>query len=146
MISKVRIPPACTLRAKARASRAESSLPPSTVSGSPKQWREAWRPARLLREPDGTRSNPWRGTTEANFSMRTKFSMTLASVVVGAALLGGCNNHKPAAAHFDLTPESNQKYLADNKAQKGVVTTASGLQYRVIHSGSGKKATTPTTV
>ena len=60
--------------------------------------------------------------------MFTKFLTTLATIVVGVCLLGGCNNQKPVASHYDLTPDSNLKYLADNKAQKGVVTTASGLR------------------
>lgn len=31
----------------------------------------------------------------------------------------------------------NEKYLADNKAKKGIVTTPSGLQYEVIKKGDG---------
>lgn len=33
-----------------------------------------------------------------------------------------------------------QAFLAENKTKEGVVTTASGLQYKVIKSGSGQKA------
>ncbi|MCK9409960.1 MAG: FKBP-type peptidyl-prolyl cis-trans isomerase [Bacteroidetes bacterium] len=32
-----------------------------------------------------------------------------------------------------------EKFLAENKVKPGVVTTASGLQYKVIKAGSGKK-------
>jgi FKBP-type peptidyl-prolyl cis-trans isomerase FklB len=32
-----------------------------------------------------------------------------------------------------------EKFLAENKSKPGVVTTASGLQYKVIKAGSGKK-------
>ena len=33
----------------------------------------------------------------------------------------------------------NEKYLADNKEKKGVITTSSGLQYEVLEEGSGDK-------
>jgi FKBP-type peptidyl-prolyl cis-trans isomerase FklB len=32
-----------------------------------------------------------------------------------------------------------EKFLAENKTKSGVVTTASGLQYKIIKAGSGKK-------
>jgi FKBP-type peptidyl-prolyl cis-trans isomerase FklB len=76
--------------------------------------------------------------------MRDKI-LTLAALTLGAALLGGCDNNKPAAT-YELTPESNQKFLSDNGAQKGVVTTASGLQYQVIATGHGAKVMSPTDV
>ncbi|MFA5831886.1 MAG: FKBP-type peptidyl-prolyl cis-trans isomerase [Bacteroidota bacterium] len=34
-----------------------------------------------------------------------------------------------------------EKYLAENKTKPGVVTTASGLQYKIIKEGKGKKPT-----
>lgn len=37
--------------------------------------------------------------------------------------------------------EAGEQFLAKNKKQKGVVTTPSGLQYKVITSGTGKKPT-----
>jgi FKBP-type peptidyl-prolyl cis-trans isomerase len=37
----------------------------------------------------------------------------------------------------DKTQREGDAFLAANKGQKGVVTTASGLQYQVIRSGSG---------
>jgi FKBP-type peptidyl-prolyl cis-trans isomerase FklB len=77
--------------------------------------------------------------------MRVKY-MTLAVALLGVALLGGCSEQKPAAASYDLTPESNQKFLADNAAQKGVITTPSGLQYRVLTTGHGAKVTSPADV
>jgi len=70
----------------------------------------------------------------------------LAIAAFGAVLLTGCGQKKetiaaptaaPTAA-YDLSPESNTKFLADNKARDSVKTTADGLQYRVIKSGSGK--------
>ncbi len=78
--------------------------------------------------------------------MTMKFLASLAAVVIAGAVVGGCSKQQPSSAHYDLTPQSNQKYLADNGAQKGVVTTASGLQYRVTTSGNGKRVTSPTDV
>jgi FKBP-type peptidyl-prolyl cis-trans isomerase FkpA len=78
--------------------------------------------------------------------MGMRFQTALAAVLVGAALLGGCNNQKPSTVHYDLTPDSNQKYLADNGSQKGVTTTASGLQYRIITAGHGGRVTNPADV
>lgn len=37
--------------------------------------------------------------------------------------------------------EAGQKFLADNKTKEGVITTASGLQYKVLKQGSGKQPT-----
>jgi FKBP-type peptidyl-prolyl cis-trans isomerase len=47
----------------------------------------------------------------------------------------------PAGATADMSPEGNQKFLADNKAKEGVTTTPSGLQYRVIKAGAGASPT-----
>ena len=60
-------------------------------------------------------------------------------------LLAGCGD-QAGTPHYDLTPESNQKFLADNGARKDVVTLPDGLQYRVITSGHGKPVTSPTDV
>ena len=38
-----------------------------------------------------------------------------------------------------LSADSNAAFLAENAKKEGVTTTASGLQYRVIAAGSGKK-------
>jgi FKBP-type peptidyl-prolyl cis-trans isomerase FklB len=40
--------------------------------------------------------------------------------------------------------EAGKKFLAENKKKKGVVTTKSGLQYKVIKSGKGGKSPTAT--
>ena len=45
------------------------------------------------------------------------------------------------ASTYDLSPASNAKFLADNKAKPGVTVTADGLQYRVLEAGSGKSPT-----
>ncbi|PIF02320.1 MAG: peptidylprolyl isomerase [Paludibacter sp.] len=39
---------------------------------------------------------------------------------------------------FAKEKEENLKFLEDNKAKKGVVTTQSGLQYKVVKKGRGK--------
>src|ERR1700712_1874398 len=62
----------------------------------------------------------------------------LAAALFGALVLTGCGENA-GAPKYDLTPESNTKFLADNGARKDVVTTASGLQYRIINSGHGRK-------
>ncbi len=41
----------------------------------------------------------------------------------------------------DLSPESNQQFLADNAKRAGVMVLPDGLQYRVIKTGSGKSPT-----
>ncbi|HXC54915.1 MAG TPA: FKBP-type peptidyl-prolyl cis-trans isomerase [Rhizomicrobium sp.] len=69
----------------------------------------------------------------------------MAAILFGAFALAGCGD-KAGAPTYDLTPESNQKFLADNGARKDVVTTASGLQYRIINSGHGKGVTAPTDI
>jgi len=42
--------------------------------------------------------------------------------------------------------KAGEKFLADNKKKKGVKVTTSGLQYKVIKKGSGKKPTEKDTV
>jgi FKBP-type peptidyl-prolyl cis-trans isomerase len=46
-----------------------------------------------------------------------------------------------AGSTADMSPEGNQKFLAENKAKPDVKTTASGLQYRVIKAGAGASPT-----
>jgi FKBP-type peptidyl-prolyl cis-trans isomerase FklB len=46
-----------------------------------------------------------------------------------------------AAAGAAKQAEAGQKFLAENKARAGVVTTASGLQYEVLREGKGAKPT-----
>ncbi len=77
--------------------------------------------------------------------MRFKLVIMLATLAL-STLVAGCGQQKPAApaktqGEYTLSPESNQKFLADNKAKPGVVTLPSGLQYRVLKSGSGKSPT-----
>src|SRR5258706_4124610 len=99
---------------------------------------------------------------EQEIIMGFKFAIAVACVCVGALTLAGCNrdqanNQQPAAPGAvaaggqqtgtamppagDLSPESNQKFLADNSKMTGVTVRPSGLQYRVIKAGAGKSPT-----
>jgi FKBP-type peptidyl-prolyl cis-trans isomerase FklB len=42
--------------------------------------------------------------------------------------------------------EAGEKYLAENAKKEGVITTQSGLQYKVLNEGSGKQPTAKDTV
>ena len=75
--------------------------------------------------------------------MYAKIIKTLSTIIVSAALLAGCDNQRKADMHYDLTPQSNQKFLADNAQATGVVTLPSGLQYKVMTPGHGKQITGP---
>jgi FKBP-type peptidyl-prolyl cis-trans isomerase FklB len=66
-------------------------------------------------------------------------ALALATLLFAGALLGGCDNEKKADMHYDLTPQSNQQFLDDNAKLPGVVTTSSGLQYKVVTAGQGKQ-------
>ncbi len=68
-----------------------------------------------------------------------------AAAFLGTLLLAGCGD-QAGAPHYDLTPESNQKFLADNGARKDVKTLPDGLQYRVITAGHGKQVASPSDV
>ena len=60
--------------------------------------------------------------------MRLKISAAVAAlgcVIAGQALAG------------DISPQANREYLAANAKKPGVIVLPSGLQYRVIKSGSG---------
>ncbi len=72
--------------------------------------------------------------------MRSRIFTAIVFAAIGAAALTGCGPKKEStsAMSYDLSATSNAKFLADNKVKEGVTTTADGLQYRVIKSGSGK--------
>ena len=83
--------------------------------------------------------------------MRSKFFV--ASIIcVGGALLAACSQQEEQAAVapeplpevvYDLTPESNARFLADNAQKEGVIVRPSGLQYRVIEAGDGEPLGSP---
>ncbi len=53
----------------------------------------------------------------------------------------------PAPAAGDaLSIEANQKYLDENAKRKGVITRPSGLQFRIIQNGYGKRPQSTDTV
>ena len=62
-----------------------------------------------------------------------------ASAPAAPATPGSAPSQFPVAK--DLSPESNQQFLADNAKRPGVMVLPDGLQYRVIKAGSGKSPT-----
>ncbi len=60
--------------------------------------------------------------------------------VVGVLVYTGTQGQVAAVRQADM------QYLRDNKAKAGVVTTESGLQYRVIRDGKGPRPTAKDTV
>jgi FKBP-type peptidyl-prolyl cis-trans isomerase FklB len=69
-----------------------------------------------------------------------RFSALFALILIGWAVA-------PALAADDpLSIEANLKYLEDNKLKKGVIVRPSGLQFRIIQNGYGKRPTSTDTV
>lgn len=70
-------------------------------------------------------------------------SSALLAVFAATLVIAGCGQKKEntTTMSYDLSATSNAKFLAENKVKDGVTTTADGLQYRVIKSGSGKRVT-----
>ena len=66
-----------------------------------------------------------------------------AAIALSAIALGAVVGPASAQGAYTLTPDSNKKFLADNAAKKGVVVLPSGLQYRVIKSGTGISPRSP---
>ena len=61
------------------------------------------------------------------------------AVFLALLALAGCNKGADAAKlHYDLSADSNARYLADFAAKPGVFKTADGLEYRIIKAGTGK--------
>jgi FKBP-type peptidyl-prolyl cis-trans isomerase FklB len=68
--------------------------------------------------------------------MKSIFILTLA-----AGLLAGCgakNDKAPMQSNVNAQSNSGAAFLAENAKKDGVKTTASGLQYKVIKSGTGE--------
>lgn len=98
--------------------------------------------------------------------MAISIKTAIAALCLSAVCLAGCNQNNPGNQQSnaapaapaapaaggsaaptqlpvakDLSPESNQQFLADNAKRSGVMTLPSGLQYQVIKSGTGKSPT-----
>jgi FKBP-type peptidyl-prolyl cis-trans isomerase len=88
--------------------------------------------------------------------MRTRIITAIAALGFAGLALAGCGQEQASnqpgdapkagaagqpGSTADMSPEGNQKFLAENKAKPGVTTTASGLQYRVIKAGGGASPT-----
>src|SRR6185312_10932499 len=74
-------------------------------------------------------------------TMNFKALAAAAVLALGAVTMAGCNQEKQAVVTYDMSTASNQKYLADNALKEGVKRLPSGLQYRVIKAGTGKRVT-----
>jgi len=74
------------------------------------------------------------------------FVKLAAVAAIGLVALAGCDR-KPSGSQpgktYDLTPESNARFVADFAAGKDVHKTADGLLYRVVKAGTGATAQSP---
>lgn len=75
--------------------------------------------------------------------MRKTVLTSLAAIALSAVFVSACNQEKEKVANhgYTLSDESNQEFLTDNAAKEGVVKRPSGLQYRVLQTGTGKSVT-----
>jgi FKBP-type peptidyl-prolyl cis-trans isomerase len=62
--------------------------------------------------------------------------MRVLGVLIVALALGVSS---AGAAVSSLSLDANAKFLADNAKQRGVLTRPSGLQYKILHNGFGKR-------
>lgn len=67
----------------------------------------------------------------------------LGALIVAVAALASVSAH---AADPALNEQANTAFLAANAKKPGVVTTVSGLQYRIVQNGFGKRPTSFDTV
>ena len=68
-----------------------------------------------------------------------RIAAVLALIMAGWVMAGWVT---PALAVDDaLSIDANQKYLAENAKKKGVIVRPSGLQFRIIQNGYGKRPT-----
>ena len=77
--------------------------------------------------------------------IRARNLIAVTMIALVAFSLASCKDHSimtaKASPTYDLSVDSNKKFLADNAARAGVAVRPSGLQYRVIHAGTGKPVT-----
>ncbi|MCB1960287.1 MAG: FKBP-type peptidyl-prolyl cis-trans isomerase [Rhodocyclaceae bacterium] len=64
-----------------------------------------------------------------------------ASAVREAILIGKTEADQRHAGQAAANLHAGERFLADNGKQPGVITTASGLQYKVLTAGTGRKPT-----
>jgi FKBP-type peptidyl-prolyl cis-trans isomerase FklB len=93
----------------------------------------------------------------ANIDLKT-FSQAINDVMSGAKLKLSMQEMQSAVENYqkqqmaeraskgEEAKKAGEKFLAENKKKKGVVTTDSGLQYEVIKKGNGKKPAPTDTV
>jgi FKBP-type peptidyl-prolyl cis-trans isomerase FkpA len=96
--------------------------------------------------------------------MKSSSLRKLLWITFGAALLlgpvfEGCSGNNEKAENPEKSetaktaenatkaePNKGEKFLAENKTKEGVITTASGLQYKVLKEGSGRNPSVTDTV
>jgi FKBP-type peptidyl-prolyl cis-trans isomerase len=71
---------------------------------------------------------------------------SVAVLVLALAVLTGGLVSRVHAADDALSIAANLKYLDDNKVKKGVITRPSGLQFRILQNGYGKRPQSTDTV
>jgi FKBP-type peptidyl-prolyl cis-trans isomerase FklB len=76
-----------------------------------------------------------------NQNSTTQQSNGAAPAAAPAAGAGNTANGSQLPVAKDLSPESNQQFLADNAKRPGVMVLPDGLQYRAVRSGNGKTPT-----
>ncbi|HKU65803.1 MAG TPA: FKBP-type peptidyl-prolyl cis-trans isomerase [Rhizomicrobium sp.] len=69
-----------------------------------------------------------------------------AILAIALAVWAGGTGARALAADDALSIDANLKYLEDNKLKKGVITRPSGLQFRIIQNGYGKRPQSTDTV
>ena len=68
------------------------------------------------------------------------------TLAVGWAVWTGGTVARALAADDALSIDANLKYLEDNKLKKGVIVRPSGLQFRILQNGFGKRPQSTDTV
>jgi FKBP-type peptidyl-prolyl cis-trans isomerase len=78
--------------------------------------------------------------------MKRVAAMLAVALAVGWAVWTGGTVARALAADDALSIDANLKYLEDNKQKKGVIVRPSGLQFRIIQNGFGKRPQSTDTV
>jgi len=87
------------------------------------------------------------GANQANDGTKSKFSQEEAQAIFGEfqTQMQAKAQEKTAQLSSENTAKS-EAFLAANKTKEGVMTTESGLQYKVLKQGDGPKPTADSTV